>query len=66
VKQRMTIDLNERELREIFGERYTGNHTDEELHQIMQELIESDHRLLVESNLIAWHEAHHLNSGKHR
>lgn len=41
-----------------------AHYSDEQLHRIMQDLIDSDHRLLVELNLTAWHEAHLLRNGK--
>jgi hypothetical protein len=63
VKNQRPIDSNERLLRKIFGESYR-HRSDEELHQLVQDLIDSDHRLLVELNLTAWHEAHMLNAEK--
>jgi len=64
MKGKRPIDSNERLLEEIFGESRTAHYSDRQLHRIMQDLIDSDHRLLVELNLLAWHEAHILNNGK--
>jgi hypothetical protein len=64
MKKKRLIDSNEHLLEEIFGESHTAHYSDKQLHRLMQDLIDSDHRLLVELNLIAWHEAHMLNNGK--
>jgi hypothetical protein len=59
--KRRPIDSNELLLEKIFAESRTTHPSDNELHRMMQDLIDSDHRLLVELNLTAWHEAHMLD-----
>jgi hypothetical protein len=58
------IDSNEKVLEQIFGKSHAPHYSDRQLHRMMQDLIDSNHRLLVELNLVAWHEAHLLNNGK--
>jgi hypothetical protein len=64
MKKARPIDSSEPLLERIFGDSPIAHCSDEQLHQIMQDLIDSDHRLLVELNLTAWHEAHLLRNGK--
>ncbi len=64
MKKGRLIDSDERLLRKIFAKCRKRHCSDEQLHRIMQDLIDSDHRLLVELNLTAWHEAHMLRVGK--
>ena len=61
MKNQLPIDSRERSLKELIGESYRGHYSDEELHQMLQRLIDSDHRLIVELYLTAWDEAHTLN-----
>ena len=56
------IDSDELLIKIIFGEDYTGHFSDQELHKLLQDLIDSDHRLLIEIKLAAWHEAYLLNA----
>ena len=64
MKKARPIDSSEPLLEKIFGNSPIAHYSDEQLHRIMQDLIDSDHRLLVELNLTAWHEAHLLRNGK--
>ena len=60
MKKSLSIDSEEPLIKEIFG-RSTGRCSDQELHNLLQDLIDSDHRLLIEIKLLAWHEAYLLN-----
>jgi hypothetical protein len=64
MKNQLPIDSRERSLKELIGESYRGHYSDEELHLMLQRLIDSDHRLIVELHLTAWDEAHTLNAGE--
>jgi hypothetical protein len=64
MKNLLPIDSDEPLLKEISGEGFKADRSDEELHQLLQYLIDSDHRLLVELKLAAWHEACLLNGAR--
>jgi hypothetical protein len=64
MKSPAPIDLDEPLLNEMFGGNITEHCSDKELHQLLQDLIDSDHRLLIELKLTAWHEANSLHDVK--
>ena len=63
MKKSFPIDSDEPHIRDLLSRDYCARRcSDQELHRILQDLIDSDHRLLIEIKLVAWHDAFNLRA----
>ncbi len=64
VTNQLPIHSRELSVKELVGETYRGHYSDEELHCILQKLIDSRYRLIVELYLTAWAETYTPNASE--
>lgn len=62
MKKPSPIDSDELTIKDILGDHYNGHFSDQELHKFLQDLIDSDDRLLIEIEIVAWHDTYLLNA----
>jgi len=62
MKKSLPIDSDRPRIKDILSQDYSGHCSDQELHRILQDLIDTDLRPLIEIKLIAWHDAFNLNA----
>jgi len=60
MKKSLPVDSDRPAIGDIFSQDYIGHCSDQDLHRLLQDLIDTDLGPLIEIGLIAWHDAVNL------